>query len=422
MNNTGIQERIRTIISKYYVLDVCKALDYSFTPLCIIKVGKNDPTVDFDKMQNEFKAIGFRVKFSLLTKKEYSKYDLIQDEQYAHYFVLFEAEDFNVPMPTKRTRSIIIQIVLIIATTITVYVSAIFYISFIEPYYGDYGNLSLKTVISISSFCFGMVLIIVIHEFGHIFFSRRHHLKTSLPYLIPGPPPLGMLGAFVSIKDDPSTRNQKFDVAIGGIILGMIISSALVIIGFLFSEQIDTNLYIQFMASYTGRTTAEEAQNVSQHLNWYNLLFLGIRMLFFRIPPTVNLFGQKLPQQLLVIHPLTYAGWIGLLLSGLNLIPISFQDGGHLLKSIFPGRFTKLIGMLIAIIIWLLLDIQLWMFAFLGFPGAIRDLSPDQRPETVPNPILPLTRSRIVVAVCFIGFFIILWPLSFDRLIFGISY
>jgi membrane-associated protease RseP (regulator of RpoE activity) len=298
----------------------------------------------------------------------------------------------------------------------------VFYISFIEPYYGDYGNLTPKTIFSIVSFCIGMVLIVVVHECGHIIFSQRHKLKTSFPYLIPGPPPLGMLGAFVSIKDDPHTRNEKFDVAIGGIVLGIIISLVLLMIGFLFSEQIDTNLYIQSMATYSGNTTTEEAQTVYQQLNWYNLLFLGFRASFFKIPPIVNLFGYDLPQQLLVIHPLAYTGWIGLLLSGLNLIPVSFQDGGHLLKAIFPGRFTKLIGMLIAILIWLLLDIELWMFAFWGLPGAMRDLSPDQRPEAVPNPIVPLTRFRKMVALCFIGFFIVLWPISFDRLIFGIGY
>jgi membrane-associated protease RseP (regulator of RpoE activity) len=225
---------------------------------------------------------------------------------------------------------------------------------------------------------------------------------------------------FVSIKDDPQTRNQKFDVAIGGIILGIVISGILIVIGLFFSNRIDTNTYIQSLALYSRDPLTEVAQNLNRNINSYNLLFLGIRYLYYEAPVYINLYGYLLPQQVLILHPLAYSGWIGLLLSGLNLIPISFQDGGHVLKTIFPYRFTKLIGMGIGIIIWIIIFQDFWMFALLGLPGAIRDIN--ERLETVPNPTVSLTKSRKLIAICFIGIFIILWPLSFDQLIFGIGF
>ena len=77
--------------------------------------------------------------------------------------------------------------------------------------------------------------------------------------------------------------------------------------------------------------------------------------------------------------------------------------------------------MIIGIIIWIILDIELWMIAFVGLPGAVRELNPNERVSSVPIPIVPLTKSRKIFALFFLGLFVLLWPLTFNRLLFGIS-
>ena len=422
-NSLPISEKFKRIIYRYCTPEIFKKEGYSFTPICIIRVDNDKPFVNFERMEEEFKAIGFLIKFYQLTKKEYQDYDLHYEESSTRYLISFKAIDFtSVRSQKSKRRTTIIQVILLVSACFTIYYSAIFYITYVEPFYGDYGAISIRSISSILSFCIGMLLIVVVHELGHVYYSRRHNLKVSSPYLIPGPPPLGMFGAFVSIKDDPRTRNQKFDVAIGGIVLGIGISCLLLIIGFLFSTQIDTDVYIQNMVLYSGDSATEVAADLNRHLNSYNLMFLGLRYLFFDASFNVNLYGFTLPNQVIILHPLAYTGWIGLLLSGLNLIPLSFQDGGHLLKAIFPNRFTKLIGLIIGIVIWIILDIQLWMIALVGLSGAINDISSNQKVSSIPNPTIPLTKLRKIVAMLFIGFFILLWPLTFNRLLFGIGF
>lgn len=424
MKNLKISDKIRNIISNYYKIVLFEEDPFSFEPKVVISMAEPEPLEHFENTQSEMRKIGYQIKLHYLKDYELKNYDFEKKEDERYYEIKFKAKEFVEfeKKPIKKKK--IVQIALFSITSLMIVLSGYFYVYFIDPYYGGFNKPLLSTFLAIFSYSLGMFLIIFIHELGHIFFSRRHKLNISAPYLIPGPPPFGTLGAFVSIKDDPQTRNQKFDVAIGGIIFGIITSLILIVIGLSLSVQMDTESYLRLRATYFGTTPAHEAKLVHDNMNLYNLLFLGLRFLFFEPPTYSYYYGCYLPNKIVIIHPLAFAGWIGLLLSGLNLITFPFLDGGHVLRAVFPKPYIRIIGTIVGFLIFLTLNPYLMALSVL--PNLLICISQysllqsrKSEEEEIPNPTIPLTNSRKIFALCLILLFILLYPLSYDNIIYG---
>ncbi|TFF88110.1 MAG: site-2 protease family protein, partial [Promethearchaeota archaeon] len=265
-----VSEKIKRIVSKYYKIIIFKEVPYSFLPICIVEADLADPEASFKKTQQELKQKGFQIKLEALSEKDIKSYDIDENlTQINLYFINFIPKELSISEEKKKKYSKI-QVGLALITGFMVVLSGIFYVNFIEPYYGPLYRSTIETHTVIFFFCIGMLAIIVVHEFGHVIFSKRHHLECSHPFLIPGPPPLGMFGAFVSIRDDPQTRNQQFDVAVGGIIFGFIIAFLLVLIGFFFSEFMNTEDYIAIRMMQSDKTYSEAAEFIRDRLNNYN--------------------------------------------------------------------------------------------------------------------------------------------------------
>ncbi|MFX0135007.1 MAG: site-2 protease family protein [Candidatus Hodarchaeota archaeon] len=419
-----ISDKIKDIVSQYYKIVLFEESPHRFEPIIVIDLTDPQPQEDFEKIQSELKKIGFQIKLHHLKEHELKQFNLKGDEKVKLYEIKFEAKEFGEKEEKLKKRKII-QLVLLSITSLTIIISGFLYVYLIDPYYGGFGKPFVSTFFAIFSYCLGMFLIVVVHEFGHIYFSRKHKLRISLPYLIPGPPPLGMFGAFVSIKDEPHTRNQKYDVAIGGIVFGIMISLILIVIGLLLSIQMDTEQYLQLRADYYGSSPAEEAKYVHEHMNFYNFLFLATRFLFFEQPSYRHYYGCYLPTKIIIIHPLAFAGWIGLILSGLNLIPLPFLDGGHIFRTIFPNPAAGIIGMIIGFLIFLSLHPNLLVLSIL--PSLLLCCSNymifqsqrEDKKDEFPNPTIPLTKSRKISALLLIPIFILLYPLTYDNIIFG---
>ncbi|MHA1797441.1 MAG: site-2 protease family protein, partial [Candidatus Helarchaeota archaeon] len=386
--NSRIIDKIRMIIEKYHDIELFREEVFSVEPTCIIKIDSFKSIDRFKEILNDFREIGYQIKYHPLSDEELEELGLVKEDNIKKYRILFEARHFKTDKDNdkKKKSNLVIQLILLGVTIGMVILSGWFYLTFIDPYFGGLANSPHSFVVSMVTFCIGMLSIIIFHEFGHYLIARYHELDASLPYLIPGPPPIGMLGAFVSIKDDPRTRNEKFDVAIGGIVLGVIVSLVLVIIGLLLSEQMDMNSFLQFRVACYGKTLEEQAKLVHGNLNSFNLLFLGVRYFLYEPTTFSTHYGYYLPDKILLIHPLAFTGWIGLLISGLNLLPISFFDGGHALKAIYPSKYTKLIGVALSALACLFLNLYLFFFVWIGFIGAIQDLTPDNKSSEIPNP------------------------------------
>ncbi len=419
-------EKLRGILSKYYTLEIFQEDPYLFEPTCVIVVKLGSPPTNFDAMQAEMRDVGYFVKFHTLNKDGLKKYKLAEDPQKNRYEVQFEAK---IPKPEqdarRKTRIKRIQVGLLIATLGTIGLSAYYYLFYMDGYYGGFTCDPSTNIASASLFTMGMLLIVVIHEYGHIWLSRKHHMKISAPYLIPGPPPIGMFGAFVSMRDEPQTRNQQFDTALGGILIGFMAAMILTFIGLALSVQVDTATYLNLRADYFAQPVADQAKFVSEHLNTYNLLFLLMRSTLFETPASGIFYGYTLPTKMLLLHPLAYAGWIGLVLAGLNLIPIPFFDGGHVLKAILPGLGAKVLGGLIGATIFIIINPQLWSFTIIPqillccvmYSNLQVTLSRNR--DEVLNPTIPFTKSRKIIALIVVLLFVVLCPLNYLTMIFG---
>jgi membrane-associated protease RseP (regulator of RpoE activity) len=207
------------------------------------------------------------------------------------------------------------------------------------------------------------------HEFGHYFMCRYYDVDASLPYFLPFPLALtGMLGAFIRIREPIPSKRMFFDIGIAGPIAGFIIAVPALFIGVYLSRVVPT-------ASTDGLWLGEP------------LLFKAAQWLFW---------GSLPDGYTLVLHPIGFAAWFGMLATALNLFPFGQLDGGHISYAVLGRRSTYVtigtIGAAIALsftsmswVAWTTLMLVM-LFAF----GA-------RHPRTYDEQV-PLDRTRIALA------------------------
>jgi membrane-associated protease RseP (regulator of RpoE activity) len=158
---------------------------------------------------------------------------------------------------------------------------------------------------------FGGLSIMLAHEFGHYFACRYYGIDATLPFFIPFPSLVGTLGAFIRIRGRIPHRRALFDVGIAGPLAGFVVAIPVMIFGLY-------GAYFVPDADVQGGILLGDPLL----LQWLARLFLG---------PTPE--GMTL-----TLGPMGLAGWFGLLLTGLNLLPIGQLDGGHVTYALLRGR------------------------------------------------------------------------------------
>jgi membrane-associated protease RseP (regulator of RpoE activity) len=256
--------------------------------------------------------------------------------------------------------------------------------------------LFLLTIIStflIGGFIYSLAIlsILVAHEMGHYLASRKYGVPSSLPYFIPFPlPPFGTLGAVIRTKGPIPDRKALFDIGSWGPLCGLALAIPAVIVGFLLSEVVD-------VSQLPAHTTS---------LGNSPLLSLLQRIVLGDLPPGTDV----------VLHPIAYAGWVGLFITSLNLLPTGQLDGGHIIYALFGPRskiifrLTLLAITLICLIYnlgWLLLVIILF---FIGYkhPPPLDDRTPLD------------WRRKVTGVFAFVIFFTAFTPIPFPTLAVGI--
>jgi len=165
-------------------------------------------------------------------------------------------------------------------------------------------------------FAAGLLGILVAHESGHFWMARRLGIAASLPYFIPMPLSLfGTMGAVIRVRSPMRSRRQLLAMGAAGPLAGLAVAVPVLIIGLLRSQ--------------VGPIPLQEGVFVEGNSVFYALL-------------KFTLFGRFLPSHGydVMLHPLAFAGWAGLLLTALNLIPAGQLDGGHIAYALF-GRHTR---------------------------------------------------------------------------------
>lgn len=195
-------------------------------------------------------------------------------------------------------------------------------------------------------FALSLLAILAAHEFGHYFAGRAHGVHVTLPFFIPLPmSALGTMGAVISMKDPPRNRRALMDIAVAGPIAGYIVSIIVILIGLSLSrlEVIPTSF-----------TTSQGLQMEGNSLTYLLLKYLSFGKLlpepasYGDVTPLfywIRYFftGRPLPLGALdvIIHPVAWAGWAGLLVTSLNLLPAGQLDGGHIIQLLFGKKWAQ---------------------------------------------------------------------------------
>jgi membrane-associated protease RseP (regulator of RpoE activity) len=165
--------------------------------------------------------------------------------------------------------------------------------------------------------------ILLAHELGHYFQARRYRVPASLPWFIPMPISLvGTMGAFIMMPPGIADRRKLFDIAITGPLAGLVPAVLLTLIGLQHSTVVDL--------------AARPA-----------VVLLGEPILFKLLG--LLIFGPLAEGQDVLLHPIAYAGWVGIFITALNLVPIGQLDGGHILYALIGKKSHRIaVGLWIA--------------------------------------------------------------------------
>ena len=171
---------------------------------------------------------------------------------------------------------------------------------------------------------YSLTLLVILgsHELGHYFAARAHGMKVTLPYFIPVPFGLGTFGAFIQLKSPAENRRALFDVGVAGPLAGLVFAIPALWIGLQYS-----------------RVLAPEELTDNMHGG----IGIGSSALLALIAKLA--LGDALGEgHRLLLHPLAFAGWLGLLVTALNLLPIGQLDGGHIADAMFGRTRSAAIG------------------------------------------------------------------------------
>jgi len=218
--------------------------------------------------------------------------------------------------PKLGPRHLWINIVLLAATVATtVFAGSMIWLTYV-------GRLSLAP----TDFLYGalyfaapLLAILGVHETAHYVVARRYHLDASLPYFIPIPPPiiLGTFGAFVSLREPFPDRKTLFDVGVAGPIAGLAMSIPIALAGLSLSAHAPV-----LPANYCGPSILGES---------YGNILLGPSVFW-------AVLSAFFPSSVISLHPLAFAGWVGVLITAINLLPAGSLDGGHIFRALAGER------------------------------------------------------------------------------------
>ena len=265
-------------------------------------------------------------------------------------------------------------------------------------------GIILKNLAAGWPFAASMLGILAAHEFGHYLVGRYHKTEVTLPYFIPLPfSLLGTMGAFIQMKSPPRNRRVLLDIGIAGPLAGLAVAIPVLLLGLHLSDVgpiegqglLEGNSILYLLAKFVikGKLLPEPLSygGLPPLLYWLRYIFTGMPI------PLGGLDVQ--------LHPVAWAGWAGLLVTAMNLIPAGQLDGGHILYVLLGKRTKKVFPFLLATVALLGIAWNGWLlWAFLLFIFGRVNAEPLDE-------ITPLdTRRKIIAVLMLIIFFLVFIP------------
>src|SRR5438445_132097 len=217
--------------------------------------------------------------------------------------------------------------------------------------WADYSGAPILSAesIGLGTLFFSLPLLTILgcHEMGHYLVAKRYKVQASLPFFLPSLPPLGTFGAFISMRDPIPSRRALLDIGVSGPLVGFAIAIPVTLAG----------LALSTGAPGVSAGVAGEAIRPS--------ILFSFLSLFFPLPQTLGM------------HPLAFAGWVGLFVTAINLLPAGQLDGGHVARALLGSRQLYLSWSAVLILFGLSLFYPGWfLFGFLIFILGVRHPPP----------------------------------------------
>jgi membrane-associated protease RseP (regulator of RpoE activity) len=170
-------------------------------------------------------------------------------------------------------------------------------------------------------YSFGLILILGTHEFGHYWACRANNVNSSLPNFLPVPPipyflNIGTMGAFIMIKEPIPNRKALMEIGASGPIAGFMVAVPV--------------LWVGLMNSQMTLGSGSEGPD----------LFFGSSLILWAMTEAVLGVNPMVTDVTISLHPLAYAGWLGMFFTALNLLPLGQLDGGHVVYSLFNRKLS----------------------------------------------------------------------------------
>ena len=161
-------------------------------------------------------------------------------------------------------------------------------------------------------FSITLMAILMVHEMSHYIASRSHKVPSTLPFFIPAPSIIGTFGAVIRMKGAIWDRRALLDIGASGPIGGFLLALPALIVGLTLSRVVPG-------------AGGEGGLILGDSL----IMVLLEKLIVGSIPADADV----------ILHPVAFAGWIGMFVTSLNLLPVGQLDGGHIAKALFPDQF-----------------------------------------------------------------------------------
>jgi len=316
--------------------------------------------------------------------KSYGLMPLFRKEDNLHLIYIVKA------LPEVKQKPPVLNIVMFILTVFSVMLAGATPEGPIPSDFGGQLLALLKSIFTGWPFALALLGILLAHEFGHYLMSRYHKTAATLPFFIPLPfSPLGTMGAFIQMQTIPKNKRILFDIGVAGPLAGMVVAIPVLLLGLSLSQLgtvvsnpngfIEGNSLLYLLSKYIvfGQLlpTPATTNGLSLFVYWARYFFTGAPL---------PIGGTDV-----FIHPVAFAGWAGLLVTALNLVPAGTLDGGHITYSMFGSNIRKAFPVVIVVLgvlglfwngWWLWAVLLLWLGRVHAEPlDQITELDPTRR-------------------------------------------
>jgi membrane-associated protease RseP (regulator of RpoE activity) len=348
------------------------------------EIGQRFPFYD---MKSNLNTVAFfcRIDEETLEEKFESLRQTLLEKQYIP-MIRYEHGEYIIYVikkpQRKKQKPIWVNIILLIATVFTTTLAGA--LQWVDIDQVDWMNMVTLPYLwqGFLFFSVPLMLILGVHEMGHYYASKTHHVDASLPYFIPLPPPflLGTFGALISTREPIPNRKALLDIGVAGPLCGFLVAIPVSLVGFFLMQQ----------------------QPLPLPTNGQNIILLPPLLLQW-MQNLFSISGDYL------IHPTLFAGWVGIFLTAVNLLPAGQLDGGHVARALLKEKHKYVSW----VVIFLLAGLSFFYTGWLMFAIIILLFIGTQHQPPL-NEITPLdTRRKLLGLAILIIFILSFAPIPF---------